>query len=73
MIAWGFSKKDIANKLDISERTVENHTRALYKKANVSKSNELAAWWFCKTYGIEPKNAPTTKNIFTKTQQDESN
>lgn len=52
MIAWGNSKKHIANKLFISERTVENHTRTIYKKVGLSKSNELAAWWFCRRYHI---------------------
>ena len=52
MIAWGNAKKDIANKLFISERTVENHTRTIYKKLGLSKSNELSAWWFCTVYDI---------------------
>ena len=52
MIAWGLSKKAIANILFLSERTVENHTRMIYKKIGVSKSNELSAWWFCTRYNI---------------------
>lgn len=58
MIAWGYSKKDIANKLELSVRTIENHTRTIFKKINVSKSNELSAWWFCEIYGISPENKP---------------
>ena len=62
MIAWGNSKKEIANRLFISERTVENHTRTIYKKVGLSKSNELAAWWFCTRYEI-----PFNKSLFLNT------
>ncbi len=52
LFAWGASKKDIANRLFISERTVENHTRNIYEKTGCSKVNELSAWWFCTTFHI---------------------
>lgn len=58
LIAWGASKKEIANRLSISERTVENHTRMIYSKVGVSKSNELSAWWFCQTYNIPSTESP---------------
>lgn len=61
MIAWGQSKKEISSKLFISERTVENHTRTIYKKVGVSKSNELSAWWFCKHYNIPKIESPVFK------------
>jgi len=52
LIAWGATKKDIANKLFISARTVENTARSIYEKTGVTKSNELSAWWFCTRFHI---------------------
>lgn len=63
LIAWGMAKKEIAALLSISERTVENHTRTIYKKVGVSKSNELSAWWFCTRYNIPFSESPITKNV----------
>lgn len=51
-IAWGGSKKEIANLLQVSERTVENYTRKVFKKTGCTKSNELSAWYFCTKYNI---------------------
>lgn len=63
LIAWGASKKEIANRLSISERTVENHARMIYSKVGVSKSNELSAWWFCKQYNISKSESPISNNV----------
>jgi DNA-binding CsgD family transcriptional regulator len=63
MIAWGASKKEIAKQLFISERTVENHTRSIYQKANVTKSSQLAAWWFCRKYNISIFESPISRRI----------
>lgn len=52
LFAWGASKKDIANRLYISERTVENHARNIYVKIGCQKVNELSAWWFCTNFHI---------------------
>ena len=52
LFAWGASKKDVANRLFISERTVENHARNIYEKTGCSKVNELSAWWFCTKFHI---------------------
>lgn len=52
LLAWGATKKDVANALFVSERTVENHARNIFDKTGVSKINELSAWWFCTTFHI---------------------
>ena len=62
LFAWGASKKDIANRLFVSERTVENHTRNIYEKTGCSKVNKLSAWWFCKTFHISFDLSPFKRN-----------
>ncbi|MEL7586610.1 MAG: helix-turn-helix transcriptional regulator [Prolixibacteraceae bacterium] len=63
LLAWGAAKKEIALKLFVSVRTVENTIRSVFSKAEVSKSSELAAWWFCKTYSIPLSHSPLKKQI----------
>jgi DNA-binding CsgD family transcriptional regulator len=63
LIAWGATKKDVANQLFISERTVENHTRSIYEKTEVTKSNELSAWWFCTKFNISFNLSPIKRQI----------
>jgi DNA-binding NarL/FixJ family response regulator len=69
LIAWGLTKKEIAYLLIISERTVENHTRSIYKKLKISKSSELSAWYFCVTYQIPFSESPITKTNFPQLKQ----
>lgn len=63
LIAWGATKKEVAQKLFISERTVENHARSIYEKTGCTKANELSAWWFCKTFGISFDLSPIKRSI----------
>lgn len=63
LMAWGATKKDVANKLFISERTAENHTRNIYEKTGVTKVNELSAWWFCKNFNISLDLSPLTRKV----------
>lgn len=48
----GKTKKEIANSLFISVRTVENTMRKVFVKANVNNSTSFSLWWFCKYFGI---------------------
>lgn len=52
LLAWGATKKEVAQRLFVSVRTVENHARNIYEKSGVTKASELAAWWFCMKFGI---------------------
>lgn len=63
LLAWGASKKDVANRLFISERTVENHTRNIYDKIGFSRINELSAWWFCTTFHISFDLSPFKRKV----------
>lgn len=65
LFAWGASKKDIANRLYISERTVENHTRNIYDKTGCSKVNELSAWWFCTKFHISFDLSPLKRKAIS--------
>lgn len=44
LLARGFSYKDIAAELFISDRTVESHASAVLRKLQLSNRNELAHW-----------------------------
>lgn len=63
LFAWGATKKDVASRLYISERTVENHTRNIYEKTGCSKVNELSAWWFCVTFHISFDLSPLKRKV----------
>lgn len=63
LFAWGASKKDIANRLFISERTVENHARNIFIKTGCQKVNELSAWWFCTKFHISFDLSPIKRKF----------
>lgn len=62
-IAWGATKKEIARELIISVRTVENITRSIFEKADVTKANELSAWWFCTRFHISFELSPMKRSV----------
>ena len=65
LFAWGASKKEVADRLFISERTVENHARNIYEKTGCGKVNELSAWWFCTTFHISFDLSPLSRKIIS--------
>lgn len=65
LIAWGSAKKEIAAYLFISERTVENTARSIYAKTEVSKANELSAWWFCTHFHIPFELSPIRRFVMS--------
>ena len=39
LLAWGQTKKEVADRLFISYYTVDNHTKSIFEKAEVSTVN----------------------------------
>lgn len=64
LLAWGASKKEVASKLFVSTRTVENTARNIYAKLGIQKATELCVWWFCTKCGV-PINLDPLKRAFT--------
>lgn len=52
LLAWGNSKKEIAETLCISFHTVNAHIRNIYEKLNLNKETDLTRWYIFKEYGI---------------------
>lgn len=63
LLAWGAAKKEVAEKLFISTRTVENTARSIYAKTGVQKATELCVWWFCAKCGV-PASLDPLKRAF---------
>lgn len=55
LLAWGASKKEVADILFISTRTVENTARNIYAKVGIQKATELCVWWFCTKHNVPVK------------------
>ena len=64
LLAWGAAKKEVAEKLFISTRTVENTARSIYAKTGVQKATELCVWWFCKKCGVPPSLDPLKRAFY---------
>ena len=64
LLAWGASKKEVASKLFVSTRTVENTARNIYTKLGIQKATELCVWWFCTKCGV-PVSLDPLKRAFT--------
>lgn len=51
-LVWGWSKKELADILDLSVSTVANHARNIYQKIGARSVNQLTAWWLTNKYNI---------------------
>lgn len=58
LLAWGAAKKEVADRLQISPRTVENTARHIYEKIGIQKATELCVYWFCSRCGVDPSLDP---------------
>lgn len=63
LLAWGASKKEVADKLFVSTRTIENTARNIYAKIGIQKATELCVWWFCTMCGV-PVSLDPLKRVF---------
>lgn len=63
LLAWGASKKEVADMLFISTRTVENTARNIYAKVGIQKATELCVWWFCTKHNV-PVSLDPLKRTF---------
>ena len=63
LLAWGAAKKEVAEKLHISVRTVENTARNIYEKVGIQKATELCVWWFCTRCGVSFSLSPIKQQI----------
>ena len=52
LLSWGADKKQIADRLFVSVKTVDNHCQHIFEKLDINKCTELSAWWFCTHFGI---------------------
>lgn len=63
LLAWGASKKEVADRLFISSRTVENTARNIYQKIGIQKATELCVWWFCTKCGVPVSLDPLKRAV----------
>ena len=63
LLAWGAAKKEVADRLKISTRTVENTARNIYQKIGIQKATELCVFWFCAKCGVNPSLDPLKRAI----------
>lgn len=65
LLAWGAAKKEVADQLYISVRTVENTARNIYEKIGIQKATELCVWWFCTHCGVSFDLSPIKRKILS--------
>jgi DNA-binding CsgD family transcriptional regulator len=63
LLAWGAAKKEVAEALYISTRTVENTARSIYEKVGIQKATELCVWWFCTKFEISFNLSPVKRAV----------
>lgn len=65
MLAWGAAKKEVADKLCVSTRTVETTARNIYDKIGIQKATELCVWWFTTQCGVPLSLSPFKKGLIS--------
>jgi DNA-binding CsgD family transcriptional regulator len=52
LLAWGYTQKEIADKLFVSPLTISTHLRNIYRKLSIHKETDLCRWWIFFEYSI---------------------
>ncbi len=65
LLAWGAAKKEVADRLDLSTRTIENTARNIYQKLGIQKATELSVWYFCTRFHISFDISPLKRTIIS--------
>ena len=52
IVVFGEAKKQVADKLDISTKTVENTVDSIYKRLQVNSIGQLCTWWYATKLNI---------------------
>lgn len=63
LLAWGAAKKEVADHLNLSPRTIENTARNIYQKLEIQKATELSVWYFCTHFNISFELNPIKRTI----------
>ena len=63
LLAWGAAKKEVADHLKLSTRTIENTARNIYQKLEIQKATELSVWYFCTHFNISFELNPIRRTI----------
>lgn len=63
LLAWGAAKKEVADHLKLSPRTIENTARNIYQKLEIQKATELSVWYFCTHFNISFELNPIKRTI----------
>lgn len=63
LLAWGAAKKEVADHLNLSPRTIENTARNIYQKLEIQKATELSVWYFCTHFNISFELNPIRRTI----------
>jgi DNA-binding CsgD family transcriptional regulator len=53
LLAWGYTQKEIAGKLNISPLTVTGHLKNIYRELGIHKETDLTRWYLFKEYCID--------------------
>lgn len=63
LLSWGFTNKEVARQLFISQETVFTHRKNIYEKLSLHNLADLTRWYFGETLQIEFGLAPLLRRV----------